>query len=130
MQSSFEYRAYGVRAENGVYIATALDGDDQLTLRTKYLLRLLRAVDAIWASLDVIEEPELIPIWVRTWLSDPAVTNVDLDDADEASGLPAACCAGFTNPIKVLSFPKKPVLQVVAAAAGVSAVAPASALAS
>ena len=118
MNSAFEYRAYAIAAEDGRYTAKSLDGEP-CDLRSRYLLRLLRAVDTLWSSL----EAESLPSWFASWMNNPS-THIDLDSAADALALPEQCREDFADPISsCLKFPPKPLALVSRIAAASTAAA-------
>jgi hypothetical protein len=101
MKQSFEYRSYAISAEDGRYTAKSLDGEP-CDLRSNYLLRVLRAVDTLWAAI----ETAAIPVWFADWMKDP-VEVIDLDAAADAAALPVQCSNDNVDEIFSLKFPRK-----------------------
>jgi hypothetical protein len=93
MKSSFEYRSYEISTKDGRYIAQSVDGEPCF-ICSNYLLRVLRAVDAMWKAL---EDRSQMPAWLKQSWGDPVI------DLDEAAGeiLPIE----GRRPIQLLQFP-------------------------
>lgn len=91
MQSPFEYRSYRIAVEDGRYSAKSMDGEP-CNLQSIDLLRILRAVDDLWVSVELNK----IPYWFLSWMSAPKpilnLDAVDIEHMDQA----------------VLQFPKSP----------------------
>jgi K+-sensing histidine kinase KdpD len=68
MTESIQYRSYVIDAEDGWYIAKSLDGGLE-EICSRDLHRLMRAIDALWASLETGKIPQ--------WFSDEALINLD-----------------------------------------------------
>jgi hypothetical protein len=96
MKSSFEYRSYAISNRDGRYIAESMD-DEPCFLCSNYLLRVLRAIDAMWEALDGRSE---MPVWLKSWLADPAI---DLD-TEACQFLPIEA----RRSVQLLHFPEQP----------------------
>jgi hypothetical protein len=110
MKSSFEYRSYCIENEGTLYSARPMDGDE-LTLRSAYLVSLMRGVDALWDAVELVAKKastDSLPVWIKDWLKKPS-SFIDLDLANGA--------APFTEPARILPFPKSPLSIVTKAAA-------------
>jgi hypothetical protein len=68
MSEPIHYRSYVIDAEDGWYIAKSLDGEPE-EICSRDLHRLMRAIDALWASLETGKIPQ--------WFSDEALINLD-----------------------------------------------------
>lgn len=87
MKSAFEYRAYEVSNEGGFYIAKSLDGEPG-QLVSKYLLRVLRSIDALWDSLASGQVPD----WFATFVKGNVLhCDLDLFAESVAPNLPPQC---------------------------------------
>ena len=106
MKQSLTYRSFDVSNEDGKYIARSSDGEE-CQLSSKYLLRVLRAIDTLWAALD----GDTQPIWFSDWTQSTAKT-LDLDQAvGVMDDLPQECRVDHHDPISVLQFPVSPKSQ-------------------
>ena len=72
MDTSFEYRSYVLRHEDGAFVAEPSDGEP-LQIRSASMLRVTRAIDALWNTLE-----GKVP--APAWLND----NSDVVDLDRA----------------------------------------------
>ena len=118
MQSPFNYRSYKVASEDGRYTAKSMDGE-ACTLESRYLLRVLRGVDTLWASL----EQSTIPAWFGNWTNNLTAV-LDLDAAAAAMDevkLHHECRIDHQDNIPVLKFPASP-LSVVRSAVATAAI--------
>ncbi|MDB5610692.1 MAG: hypothetical protein JWP25_7592 [Bradyrhizobium sp.] len=68
MTEPIHYRSYIIEAEDGWYIAKSLDGEPE-EICSRHLLRLMRAIDELWASLETGKIPQ--------WFSHEALINLD-----------------------------------------------------
>jgi len=62
------YRSYVIQAEDGWYIAKSVDGEPS-EICSRHLLRLMRAIDALWASLETGKIPQ--------WFNDEELIYLD-----------------------------------------------------
>jgi hypothetical protein len=74
MKSSFEYRAYQIANENGLYIGRSMD-EETFALGSTSVLRVMRAIDTLWHGLETNRSP--------AWLTQDAYINLDHPSLDE-----------------------------------------------
>jgi len=120
MQTPFEYRSYEVASEDGRYCAKSLDGES-CDLQSRYLLRVLRAVDVLWTSIEL----SVVPTWFATWMNNPT-PSIDLDAAMVDMGEAEhhrETRDDFQDMISILKFPISPLALVRKAATAASAAA-------
>ncbi|SHH07094.1 hypothetical protein [Bradyrhizobium erythrophlei] len=82
-----------------------------MTLRSAYLISIMKGVDALWDAMDLVAKKastDSLPVWIKDWLKNPS-SFIDLDLANGA--------APFTEPASILPFPKIPLSIVTKAAA-------------
>lgn len=77
------HREYGIEYCYSKYVAKPLDGD-KLKICSRYLPRILAAIDALWDGLSqvpAVAPDEIVgPRWLREWLARPSDV-IDVDDA-------------------------------------------------
>jgi hypothetical protein len=100
MQTYYEYRSYVISHDGAAFSAESIDGES-FQIRSKNMLRLTRAIDALWNAVDG-KVPT--PSWVY------ASDLVDLDAATDVMLI-------VDRPAFVSTFPLGPVVGVPARAA-------------
>src|SRR6266436_21253 len=81
MKSGFQYRGYQISKQGDRFLATDLD-DQECILESRYVIRLMNGVDALWSALETGE----MHTWFTNWMGSPTPT-IDLDEPDAAEHL-------------------------------------------
>lgn len=74
------HRGYVITKRDGKYVAS----DDQFEIVSRYLPRVLRAIDALWRATSQVRTSKtsidllILPRWLREWMANP-VPWIDLD---------------------------------------------------
>ncbi|WP_091977022.1 DUF4118 domain-containing protein [Bradyrhizobium ottawaense] len=117
MNTPFEYRAYVIDREDGWFIAKPLDGEPG-EIGSRHLLRVMKAIDALWATVDSGSLPQ--------WFNTEDLINLDQPVRDRLKlgafrTLPARIASTFdTNASKVDPTKLSKIILTVLAVVGIA----------